>query len=79
MSLQVNIQVKEGNKMDITKNVANYVRENHISFTKLSNDTGIPYRCLYYSLGKGGERELRVGEFFKICEVLEVNPLDFAD
>ena len=67
-----------GAKMEVTKSVADYIRLNYTSLSELSRETGIPYRCLYYSLGKNSNRELRAGELLKNCKVVGVNPMDFA-
>lgn len=63
--------------MIVTKRLADYINRNYSSISELSRETGIPYRMLYCSLGKNSKRALRVGEFFKICEVIGVNPMDF--
>lgn len=67
--------------MDIqTRRVGEYVLEKGINLKKMSRDTDIPYISIYDSLRNDSrDRELRVGEFFKICEFLGVNPMDFAD
>lgn len=41
----------------------------------MARDTEIPYMTLYNSLlDKDKDRNLRVGEFFKICDFLGVEP-----
>ncbi|MEE0745081.1 MAG: hypothetical protein UIL73_01215 [Anaerovoracaceae bacterium] len=46
----------------------------------MSKKTGIPYAALHDSLiNDSRDRDLRVGEFFKICEFLKKNPMDFAE
>lgn len=64
----------------ITKNLARYVAETGIRMSTMSKKTGIPYAALYDSLiNDSRDRDLRVGEFFKICEFLKKNPMDFAE
>lgn len=65
--------------MDIpTRNLSRYVKQKRINLSKMSRDTGIPYISLYDSLmNDSRDRDLRVGEMFKICDFLGVDPLDF--
>lgn len=64
----------------ITKNLARYVAETGIRISTMSKKTGIPYAALHDSLiNDSRDRDLRVGEFFKICEFLKKNPMDFAE
>ena len=64
----------------ITKNLAWYVAETGIRMSTMSKETGIPYAALHDSLiNDSRDRDLRVGEFFKICEFLKKNPMDFAE
>nr|WP_294655379.1 helix-turn-helix transcriptional regulator [uncultured Anaerotignum sp.] len=67
--------------MDIpTRNLGKYVRDRGINVTRMAEKTGIPYAALYDSLlNKSRERDLRVGEFFSICNFLGVDPVSFAD
>lgn len=63
-----------------TKAVGSYVKEAGINLAKMSRKTGIPYVSLYDSLlNDARDRDLRVGEFFKICTFLKKKPTDFAD
>lgn len=64
----------------ITKNLARYVAETGIRMSTMSRETGISYMSLYDSLANDSrDRDLRVGEFFKVCTFLEKNPMDFAE
>jgi len=61
-----------------TRNLSRYVKQKRINLSKMSRDTGIPYISLYDSLmNDSRDRDLRVGEMFKICDFLGVDPLDF--
>lgn len=63
-----------------TKAVGTYVRETGINLAKMARETEIPYVSIYDSLiNDSRDRDLRVGEFFKICEFLKKNPMDFAE
>lgn len=63
----------------VTEEVSNYVRKKRINLSAMARDTGIPYATLYDSLANPQrDRELRVGEFFKVCSFLGINPMDFA-
>lgn len=63
----------------ITKKVGKFLRENETNLSELSRATGIPYSILYASVwDKNRTRELRVDEFFSICEFLGVKVEDFA-
>lgn len=66
--------------MNVTKNVAEYVKSIGINLSELSRKSGIEYSALYASLGdKNRKRELRANELTSICMVLKVNPMDFAE
>lgn len=67
--------------MDIpTRNLSRYVKEKGINLSKMSRDTGIPYVSLYDSLAnEARDRDLRVGEFFLVCQFLGVSGETFAD
>lgn len=57
----------------VTEIVRRYLKIRKVNLSKLSRETGIPYRTLYESVGdKSRKRELRVDEFLSICEVLEL-------
>ncbi|MFQ9891850.1 MAG: hypothetical protein ACLRWH_01425 [Emergencia sp.] len=63
-----------------TDRLGAYVSQEEVNLSKLSRDTGIPYISIYDSLrNKNSRRDLRTEEFFKICKVLKLNPMDFAD
>lgn len=63
----------------ITERVGKYLKENKINLSKLSRETEIPYSLLYASVwDKNRIRELRVDEFFSICEVLGASPEIFT-
>ena len=49
-----------------------------VSISSLVKKTGIPYMKLYKSLAANSHRELFVGEFLMICEVLELTLADFV-
>lgn len=62
-----------------TKRLSDYVKSTGVNLAKMSRDTGIPYISIYDSLAnESRDRDLRVGEFFKICNFLKMNPMDFA-
>ncbi len=67
--------------MDIpTRNLSEYVKATGANLAKMSRDTGIPYISIYDSLAnESRDRDLRVGEFFRICNFLKMNPTDFAE
>jgi len=67
--------------MDIpTRNLSRYVKDKGINISKMSRDTKIPYISLYDSLiNDSRDRDLRVGEFFTICDFLDVKCEDFAE
>lgn len=67
--------------MDIpTRNLSMYVKEIGVNLSELSRKTDIPYVSLYDSLvNEKRKRNLRAGEFLKICEQLKVDPKDFDD
>ena len=63
-----------------TKNVARYIKENGLRLTVISKKTGISYNALRDSLSNGPRyRNLRAGEFMKICKFLEKSPLYFSE
>ena len=67
--------------MSATRNIADYVDEKGFNIAALARKTGIPYQTLYESLSKNSKRsrQIKADELLKICAVLEVNPMDFAD
>lgn len=65
--------------MAATENLAQYVKDKAINLSAMSRATGVPYACLYASLGEGGrKRPLSVDEAILVCKFLEVDPRDFA-
>ena len=63
----------------VTERVGRYLKENKVNLSELSRETEIPYNLLYASVwDKNRIRELRVDEFFSICEVLGASPEIFA-
>ena len=66
--------------MNVTKNLAEYLKSTAVNIAELSRRTGIPYQTLYASVGEEGRgRELKADELTSICRVLNLNPMDFAD
>lgn len=58
----------------ITERVGKYLKENKVNLSELSRETEIPYNLLYASVwDKNRIRELRVDEFFSICEALGIS------
>lgn len=66
--------------MDIpTRNLSAYVKDKGINLSKMSRVTEIPYVSLYDSLmNDSRDRDMRTGEFIKVCIYLGVDPMDFA-
>lgn len=63
----------------ITERVGEYLKENKVNLSELSRETEIPYNLLYASVwDKNRIRELRVDEFFSICEALGISSEIFA-
>jgi predicted transcriptional regulator len=72
--------LKEGEKVNVTQNVAKYIDDLGINISELSRKSGVPYSSLYASIcNKRRARELRANELTSICSVLKVNPMDFAE
>lgn len=67
--------------MDIpTRNLGRYVRDKGFNLSELSRKTGVPYMALYDSLiNEKRDRSLRVDEYLKVCNHLELDPMDFAE
>lgn len=62
----------------VTERVGEYLKENKVNLSKLSEESKIPYHLLYASVrDKHLERDLRADEFLSICVVLNLNPVDF--
>ena len=65
---------------NVTKNIAEYIKNIGINLSELSRKTGIPYGVLYASIMNTKlDRELRANELISICTVLKINPMDYAD
>ena len=63
----------------VTEKVGKYLKENKINLSKLSRESGVSYNLLYASVwDKNRIRELRIDEFFSICEALRVSADVFA-
>lgn len=63
-----------------TQKLADFIKLTGISITKIAKGTGITYSALTDSLSNAcRSRELRVDEFFKICDFLGKDPMDFVD
>lgn len=67
--------------MNVTKNIAEYVKRKAINLSAMSRETGITYAALYGSLGDHSKerRPLSADEAVLICKYLEVRVEDFAD
>lgn len=66
--------------MDIpTRNLSAYVKATGTNLSKMSRDTKIPYISLYDSLlNDARDRDLRVGEYMRVCRFLKKDPREFA-
>lgn len=61
-----------------TLNISNYIKEKHITVTRLAAISGVSYSLLYDSLkDKTRDRPLRAEEYLKICIALGRNPMEF--
>ena len=66
-------------KMSVTNQIAGYIKEKSINLSAISRHTGIPYSCLYASMGnKARERPLTIDEAVMVCEFLGVGIEDFV-
>lgn len=63
--------------MTVTKKIKNYIMENGIKQVWLAEKAGIDFKLLNESLN--GRRKLKIEEFQKICEVLNVPPTNFMN
>ena len=63
--------------MTTTKKLAAYIESKAINIAALGRMTKIPYQTLYDSVK--GSRKITADELLKICSVLDVNPMDFAE
>ena len=66
--------------MDIpTRNLSKYVKDRRINLSQMSRAINIPYISLYDSLmNDARDRDLRVGEFFSICQYLKIPAETFS-
>lgn len=63
-----------------TTRISEYVKATGINVSNMSRSTGIPYVSLYDSLlNDARDRDLRAGEFVKICNFLQISPMKFVD
>ena len=63
-----------------TRHLSRYVKDRKVNLTQMSKALNIPYVSLYDSLANDArDRDLRVGEFFKICQYLKIPAETFAD
>jgi len=61
-----------------TKRVSEYVRQKGFNLSEISRRTGLPYMVLYDSLmNEKRDRDLRVDEFLRLCDHLDVDPMQF--
>lgn len=61
-----------------TKKVSEYVRQKGFNLSEISRKTELPYMVLYDSLmNEKRNRDLRVDEFLKLCDHLDVDPMQF--
>ena len=65
---------------DPTARLAEIVRDRRLSITTLSQEAGVSYMALYYSLfSDKRDRELRADELLRVCKVLKIDPMELAD
>ncbi len=61
-----------------TKKVSEYVRQKGFNLSEISRKTELPYMVLYDSLmNEKRNRDLRVDEFLRLCDHLDVDPMQF--
>lgn len=60
---------------NVTKAVADYIKQKGIAVSVLSEQTHISYGVLQPCIS--GKRKLRASEFMAICKFLEENPFRF--
>ena len=66
--------------MNVTKNLADYIRNKGIAISVIARSTGLPYQPLYDSLAnKSRERSLSADEAVLICKFLEKDLMEFAE
>lgn len=69
-----------GKVHDPTRDLAKAVMARKLSYSSLSNKTGIPYMRIYNSISKNGyQRRLYVDEYFKLLGLLEGYHPDFEE
>jgi DNA-binding phage protein len=61
---------------DVTKNVAEFVRDKGFPIKTIAKRTGISSNVLYKSFS--GSRKLRADEYLVLCEFLGKDPKDFG-
>lgn len=63
--------------MQVTQQIADYIKKNKINLSALARETGLSYRKLEYSFYLADrKRLLRPDELVKVCRALKINPLD---
>lgn len=66
--------------MGVTEKVALYIDKRAINLSELSRKCDVEYAALYASLrDRSRKRELRADEFLRICSVLSIDPMIFAE
>lgn len=61
-----------------TKKVSEYIRQKGFNLSEISRKTELPYMVLYDSLmNVNRNRDLRVDEFLRLCDHLDVDPMQF--
>lgn len=61
-----------------TKKVSEYIRQKGFNLSEISRKTELPYMVLYDSLmNEKRDRDLRVDEFLRLCDHLDVDPMQF--
>lgn len=61
-----------------TKRVSEYIRQKGFNLSEISRKTELPYMVLYDSLmNEKRNRDLRVDEFLRLCDHLDVDPMQF--
>lgn len=63
--------------MDATRALAKYIKAHGITLFSVIRRTGIGKTAIYSSLGDGGKRQLRVDEYYKVCDAIGVDPNEF--
>lgn len=61
-----------------TKKISEYIRQKGFNLSEISRKTELPYMVLYDSLmNEKRNRDLRVDEFLRLCDHLDVDPMQF--